>query len=63
MDHLNISLLKDLQARKANYAIKIRIIRLWKQPVMSNPKETHSIDMVFMDEQVCFWILNIISIK
>ncbi|KAL2896630.1 Replication factor A protein 1 [Bienertia sinuspersici] len=36
---------------KETMTIRVRIIRLWKQPSYQNPKEDGSVEMVFMDEK------------
>ncbi|KAL8216305.1 hypothetical protein R6Q57_023142 [Mikania cordata] len=51
MEATNITFLNDLDVANDNYNIKVRIIRLWTQPMFNNPSETYSIEMILMDEQ------------
>jgi hypothetical protein len=58
MEQVNITMLEDLVAPNVDYTIKVRIIRLWKQPSHHIPGEFYSIDMILMDEEVNFNIYN-----
>ncbi|KAF5798177.1 putative nucleic acid-binding protein [Helianthus annuus] len=46
-----VTLISDLDVLLESYKLKVKIIRLWKQTVRGNPKETYAIEMVLMDEQ------------
>ncbi|XP_024964810.1 replication protein A 70 kDa DNA-binding subunit E-like [Cynara cardunculus var. scolymus] len=47
----NITFLEDLDIQKDDFTVKVRIVRLWKQPVFKNPDEIYSIEMILMVEQ------------
>ncbi|XP_024964348.1 uncharacterized protein LOC112504629 [Cynara cardunculus var. scolymus] len=47
----NITFLEDLDIQKDDFTVKVRIVRLWKQPVFKNSDEIYSIEMILMDEQ------------
>ncbi|XP_024965398.1 replication protein A 70 kDa DNA-binding subunit A-like [Cynara cardunculus var. scolymus] len=47
----NIAFIDDLDIQKDDFTVKVRIVRLWKQPVFKNPDEIYSIEMILMDEQ------------
>ncbi|XP_024995679.1 replication protein A 70 kDa DNA-binding subunit A-like [Cynara cardunculus var. scolymus] len=46
----NITFIDDLDIQKNDFTVKVRIVRLWKQPVFKNPDEIYSIEMILMDE-------------
>ena len=52
MDMNNITLINDRDIQKDDFTIKIRIIRLWNQPLFKNPTQLYSIEMILMDEEV-----------
>ena len=52
MESKNITMLADLGLAKDDYTIKVRIVRLWKQMMWSNPNQVRQIGMLLMDEQV-----------
>ncbi|KAL2927156.1 Replication factor A protein 1 [Bienertia sinuspersici] len=43
--------IEEITPMKETMTIRVRIIRLWKQPSYQNPKEDGSVEMVFMDEK------------
>ncbi|KAJ0694115.1 putative nucleic acid-binding protein [Helianthus annuus] len=51
MAAINISLLSELYVYNDDCTIKVRIIRLWRQPAYKNPTATLFYGMVFLDEQ------------
>ncbi|XP_076920318.1 uncharacterized protein LOC143581407 [Bidens hawaiensis] len=51
MEHGNITYLKDLDLARRDYTVKVRVIRLWKQPLYNNPDQFYSIEMIVVDEQ------------
>ncbi|KAI3760387.1 hypothetical protein L1987_50782 [Smallanthus sonchifolius] len=50
-EHSRIIFLKDVDLSRRDYSIKIRVLRLWKQPMYNNPAETYSIEMIVVDEE------------
>ncbi|KAL8267806.1 hypothetical protein R6Q59_001604 [Mikania micrantha] len=46
-----ITMLNNLDAKVHDFTIKVRIIRLWRQPCKQNANETYSIEMIVVDEQ------------
>ena len=52
MDRDNITLINDLDIQKDDFTVKVRIIRLWNQPLFKNPAQLYSIEMILMDEKV-----------
>ena len=58
MDPNNVTFLNDITWRLSNYTIKVKVLRLWKRANRKTPGETLCIDMVVMDEQVRFYIIN-----
>ncbi|XP_076909945.1 uncharacterized protein LOC143567393 [Bidens hawaiensis] len=51
MEPKNLIKLRDLDATKTNYTIKVRVVRLWRKPNNKNPNEIWSIEMIIMDEE------------
>ncbi|KAK9078784.1 hypothetical protein SSX86_002842 [Deinandra increscens subsp. villosa] len=51
MDSASLTLIRQLDAKKHDVVMKLRIIQLRKRPLFSNPSETYSIEMVLMDEE------------
>ncbi|XP_076937211.1 uncharacterized protein LOC143604699 [Bidens hawaiensis] len=51
MEHGNITYLKDLDLPRRDYTVKVRVIRLWKQPLYNNPDQFYSTEMIVVDEQ------------
>ncbi|XP_076954483.1 replication protein A 70 kDa DNA-binding subunit A-like [Bidens hawaiensis] len=51
MEPKNLIKLRELDATKTNYAIKVRVVRLWRKPNNKNPNEIWSIEMIIMDEE------------
>ncbi|KAI3783413.1 hypothetical protein L1987_42494 [Smallanthus sonchifolius] len=49
-----ITALKNLDAMKDDYTVKVRIIRLWTRPTFRNPLSVYCYDMILMDEEVQF---------
>ncbi|KAI3820676.1 hypothetical protein L1987_08224 [Smallanthus sonchifolius] len=47
-----ITALKNLDAMKDDYTVKVRIIRLWTRPTFRNPLSVYCYDMILMDEEV-----------
>ncbi|KAI3710481.1 hypothetical protein L2E82_40264 [Cichorium intybus] len=47
----NYTMIKDLSLKGDEYKLKVRIIRLWKSTKYPNSNESHSLDMILMDEQ------------
>ncbi|XP_024978977.1 replication protein A 70 kDa DNA-binding subunit A-like [Cynara cardunculus var. scolymus] len=47
----NITFINNLDIQKDDFTVKVRIVRLWKQPVFKNPDEIYSIEMILMDEE------------
>ncbi|KAD2393457.1 hypothetical protein E3N88_40434 [Mikania micrantha] len=47
----NITFINQIDMLRDDYIIKVRVVRLWKQPMFKNPTETYSIEMILMDEQ------------
>ncbi|KAI3824864.1 hypothetical protein L1987_06336 [Smallanthus sonchifolius] len=52
MAHETITALKNLDAMKDDYTVKVRIIRLWTRPTFRNPLSVYCYDMILMDEEV-----------
>ncbi|KAJ0838683.1 hypothetical protein HanPSC8_Chr14g0597681 [Helianthus annuus] len=48
----NITYLKDLDLARRDYTVKVRVLRLWKQPMYNNPEQFYSIEMIVVDEEV-----------
>ncbi|XP_076929621.1 replication protein A 70 kDa DNA-binding subunit C-like [Bidens hawaiensis] len=51
MEPKNLIKLRELDATKTNYTIKVRVVRLWRKPNNKNPNEIWSIEMIIMDEE------------
>ncbi|KAJ0843662.1 putative nucleic acid-binding, replication factor A [Helianthus annuus] len=51
MEHGNITYLKDLDLARRDYTVKVRVLRLWKQPMYNNPEQFYSIEMIVVDEE------------
>ncbi|KAJ0513708.1 putative nucleic acid-binding protein [Helianthus annuus] len=51
MDPMNITFLNHLDVSKDIYTIKVRIIKLWRQPSFKVPGESYAIEMILMDEE------------
>ncbi|KAL9997353.1 putative nucleic acid-binding, replication factor A [Helianthus debilis subsp. tardiflorus] len=51
MDSMNITFLNHLDLSKDIYTIKVRIIKLWRQPSFKVPGESYAIEMILMDEE------------
>ncbi|KAJ0879381.1 putative nucleic acid-binding protein [Helianthus annuus] len=47
----NITYLKDLDLARRDYTVKVRVLRLWKQPMYNNPDQFYSIEMIVVDEE------------
>ncbi|KAJ0696335.1 putative nucleic acid-binding, replication factor A [Helianthus annuus] len=47
----NITYLKDLDLARRDYTVKVRVLRLWKQPMYNNPEQFYSIEMIVVDEE------------
>ena len=52
MDEKNITLIDNLDIQKDDFTVKVRIIRLWSQPLFKDPEQLYSIEMILMDEEV-----------
>ncbi|MFS7989516.1 hypothetical protein Hanom_Chr11g01047861 [Helianthus anomalus] len=52
MEHGNITYLKDLDLARRDYTVKVRVLRLWKQPMYNNLEQFYSIEMIVVDEKV-----------
>ncbi|KAJ9536465.1 hypothetical protein OSB04_un000373 [Centaurea solstitialis] len=50
MDEKNITLIDNLDIPKDDFTVKVRIIRLWSQPLFKDPEQLYSIEMILMDE-------------
>ncbi|MFS8012185.1 hypothetical protein Hanom_Chr14g01317891 [Helianthus anomalus] len=48
---INITYLKVLDLARREYTVKVRIRRLWKQPMYNNPEHFYSIEMIVVDKQ------------
>ncbi|XP_024963578.1 uncharacterized protein LOC112503817 [Cynara cardunculus var. scolymus] len=46
----NITFIQDLDIQKDDFTVKVRIVRLWKQPVFKNPNEIYFFEMILMDK-------------
>ncbi|KAK9071761.1 hypothetical protein SSX86_008190 [Deinandra increscens subsp. villosa] len=46
-----ITLISQIDRAHKNYRMKLRIIRLWRLPLFTNPVETFGLEMVLMDEE------------
>jgi hypothetical protein len=44
----------DIASGKDNFCIRVRVVRLWKVPAFLNPSEYSSLEMVLIDEKVCY---------
>ncbi|KAJ9551044.1 hypothetical protein OSB04_015089 [Centaurea solstitialis] len=51
MDENNITLIDNLDIQKNDFTVKVRIIRLWSQPLFKDPEQLYSIEMILMDEE------------
>ncbi|KAJ9541776.1 hypothetical protein OSB04_028282 [Centaurea solstitialis] len=51
MDEKNITLIDNLDIQKDDFTVKVRIIRLWSQPLFKDPQQLYSIKMILMDEE------------
>ncbi|XP_076905358.1 replication protein A 70 kDa DNA-binding subunit B-like [Bidens hawaiensis] len=51
MEPKDLIKLRELDATKTNYTIKVRVVRLWRKPNNKNPNEIWSIEMIIMDEE------------
>ncbi|KAJ9539928.1 hypothetical protein OSB04_026434 [Centaurea solstitialis] len=51
MDEKNITLIDNLDIQKDDFTVKVRIIRLWSQPLFKDPQQIYSIEMILMDEE------------
>ncbi|KAM0041263.1 hypothetical protein Hdeb2414_s0011g00364281 [Helianthus debilis subsp. tardiflorus] len=49
---MNITFLNHLDVSKDIYTIKVRIIKLWRQPSFKVPGESYAIEMILMDEEI-----------
>ncbi|XP_076945661.1 uncharacterized protein LOC143616827 [Bidens hawaiensis] len=47
----NITYLKDLDLSRRDYTVKVRVLRLWKQPMNNDSQQCFSIEMIVVDEQ------------
>lgn len=56
-EYNKVRLLKDVDLTRRDYAVKFRVLRLWRQPVYNNPNEVYSIEMIVVDEEVLFFIV------
>ncbi|KAJ9540880.1 hypothetical protein OSB04_027386 [Centaurea solstitialis] len=52
MDEKNITLIYNLDIQKDDFTVKVRIIRLWSQPLFKDPKQLYFIKMILMDEEI-----------
>ncbi|KAJ9553125.1 hypothetical protein OSB04_017170, partial [Centaurea solstitialis] len=52
MDEKNITLIDNLDIQKNDFTVKVRIIRLWSQPLFKDPEQLYSIEMILMDEEI-----------
>ncbi|KAI3744064.1 hypothetical protein L1987_57136 [Smallanthus sonchifolius] len=50
-EYSRIIFLKDVDLSRRDYSIKVRVLRLWKQPMYNNHAETYSIEMIVVDEE------------
>ncbi|KAI3810092.1 hypothetical protein L1987_19700 [Smallanthus sonchifolius] len=41
----------DVDLSWRDYSIKVRVLRLWKQPMYNNPAKTYSIEMIVVDDE------------
>ncbi|KAJ9551086.1 hypothetical protein OSB04_015131 [Centaurea solstitialis] len=41
----------NLDIQKDDFTVKVRIIRLWSQPLFKDPEQLYSIEMILMDEE------------
>ncbi|XP_022037996.1 uncharacterized protein LOC110940744 isoform X2 [Helianthus annuus] len=51
MEPMDITFLNHLDVSHDNYTLKVRIIKLWRQPSFKVPGETYAIEMILMDEE------------
>ncbi|KAK1414857.1 hypothetical protein QVD17_30618 [Tagetes erecta] len=51
MELQHFNLFNELDVAREDYTLKVRIIRLWRQPMFRNPTETYSIEMILLDEE------------
>jgi hypothetical protein len=49
-----IDRLADISPEKDSWRIIVRVIRMWKVPAFQKPAETYTLEMVLIDEDVCF---------
>jgi len=49
-----ISFLADIRPGKIDFKIRVRVIRLWRVADRNNPKLIRSIELLLLDEKVCF---------
>ncbi|KAJ9562003.1 hypothetical protein OSB04_007163 [Centaurea solstitialis] len=54
MDEKNITLIDNLDIQKDDFTVKVRIIRLWSQPLFKDPEQLYFIEMILMDEENFF---------
>ncbi|KAJ9541507.1 hypothetical protein OSB04_028013, partial [Centaurea solstitialis] len=52
MDEKNITLIDNIDIQKDDFTVKVRIIRLWSQPLFKDLEQLYSIEMILMDEEV-----------
>ncbi|KAL4556784.1 hypothetical protein LXL04_034944 [Taraxacum kok-saghyz] len=48
---MDTSMIRDLDASKEEYTLKVRIIRLWNFTAWANPQDIRGIGMISLDEQ------------
>lgn len=46
--------LSDIKPGREAWRIRVRAVRLWKVPAFLSPGQTNSIEMVLVDDKVCF---------
>ncbi|KAL4564644.1 hypothetical protein LXL04_028711 [Taraxacum kok-saghyz] len=49
--NMDITMIRDLDANKEEYTLKVRIIHLWNFTAWGNPQDIHGIGMVLLDGQ------------
>jgi len=60
----HIIVIDDIVAGKIDWKIRVRIVNLWKIPDFNRPKESSSIELLLLDENVwsCIWFYSIIPV-
>lgn len=47
-------LVNNINVNQSEVLLKLRVIRVWRQPDRKNPNESYSIEMILIDENVSY---------